>query len=734
MDVYSKQRMFRNCWRGAVIACTLVALDGALAQSLSLSSTNLTTTIDRWQIASNLTFQVGIDGTGDSSKFYWLQADESWLSVSPGSGTSTGEQDTVTVSLSTANLDPGTNTARIMVVSPVATNSPQTVDVSVVVNDDGNSNRAVRVAPGVWCVPGYTVNVPIELVAQGDENALGFTLVYDKSVFSTPTVALGGSLAGATLMTNTSQVSTYGRIGISIANPVGANMGTGVCTVATVSFAVKSTAQPKGYGFSFTNTPVVRQVSDTNAYAVSTTWSIGNIGLFSGYEAEIIPRTTGTLAAVVTLADWVQVGRFAVGLDTPTTMPEFQRADCAPRNSFGDGVLSVIDWVQAGRYYNLDDPVVVASGPISNQSSQVLKTMVPDEGKTSESATKDLTIGGSARYVSLSSGSWTRGAENEVNVVLKAVGNENALGFSVCFDPGLLQYTGAQSLVGGGVIAVRTSLLGEGKLGVTMILQPGQCFSAGEYAIMKLKFRVGEGYDPGSTTLVVTDDPVSKATVSVTAQNLSADYGGSLKVQVNGQPDVVPPVLEVSSASAGTIYTIDETINLSGTASDNWRVSDVSWKNDITTGETCDGASNWTTQATLGLGTNVVKVTATDPAGNKTSRDVTVVYVMTRAEGFADDDGDGMSNWKEFLAGTDRNNGDSVLKFTGIAPAVDAGAEGFRLEWKSVPGKQYGIFRAMELTAGFVRIGGVTASSTTSSYVDGGSVGAQQCFYRLVSE
>ncbi|MGH9847681.1 MAG: hypothetical protein ACREEM_54010, partial [Blastocatellia bacterium] len=50
------------------------------------------------------------------------------------------------------------------------------------------------------------------------------------------------------------------------------------------------------------------------------------------------------------------------GLDAAAPGAEFQRADCAPRDTKGDGRLTVADWTQAGRYLGTD-PTVAAGGP-----------------------------------------------------------------------------------------------------------------------------------------------------------------------------------------------------------------------------------------------------------------------------------------------------------------------------------------------------------------------------------
>jgi len=53
------------------------------------------------------------------------------------------------------------------------------------------------------------------------------------------------------------------------------------------------------------------------------------------------------------------------GLDVPTNGSEFQRADCAPRSTLGDGAITIADWVQVGRYMTGLDPLTPAGGPTS---------------------------------------------------------------------------------------------------------------------------------------------------------------------------------------------------------------------------------------------------------------------------------------------------------------------------------------------------------------------------------
>jgi hypothetical protein len=80
-----------------------------------------------------------------------------------------------------------------------------------------------------------------------------------------------------------------------------------------------------------------------------------------GYEGDGYPRSFGD--SVISISDWVQIGRFVSGFDTPSGGCEFQRADTAPRSTQGDGRLTIADWVQSGRYTIGEDLTVCAGGP-----------------------------------------------------------------------------------------------------------------------------------------------------------------------------------------------------------------------------------------------------------------------------------------------------------------------------------------------------------------------------------
>ena len=205
--------------------------------------------------------------------------------------------------------------------------------------------------------PGTTVIVPVQLLAHGDENALGFSVSFDPSQLTFVTAAVGAQASDASLNTNSTQASS-GKVGLALAKPSGAVWAAGTQEVVKITFTLGSsvpdaTVSPLAFG----DVPVTREVSSAGAVALVAGFQNGNVTAVSGYEADM------NGSGAVTVTDWVKVGRIVAGLDPLPTGIDFMKADCAPRSSFGNGALSITDWVQAGRYAAGLDPLTAAGGP-----------------------------------------------------------------------------------------------------------------------------------------------------------------------------------------------------------------------------------------------------------------------------------------------------------------------------------------------------------------------------------
>ncbi len=97
--------------------------------SLALTPLSLANSCQVGQNAVNRTLIVW--NTGGGSLNYTVASDAPWLSVTPGSGSSSGEQDYLTVNFLSSGLAAGSYAANLTVSAPGAANSPQTVPVSL---------------------------------------------------------------------------------------------------------------------------------------------------------------------------------------------------------------------------------------------------------------------------------------------------------------------------------------------------------------------------------------------------------------------------------------------------------------------------------------------------------------------------------------------------------------------------------------------------------------------------
>jgi hypothetical protein len=224
------------------------------------------------------------------------------------------------------------------------------------------ASRIVRVASQT-AAPGATVVVPIQLVAVGDENAVGFSLEFNTSQLTFVSAAVGADAADATLNSNSTQ-ATSGRVGFAIAKPAGVAFAAGSREVVKVTFTLGSgVANAVVCPIVFGNTPVAREVASAAATELPSGYQSGNVTCLAGFEADMNGN------GVVTVTDWVKVGRIVAGLDQAPTGIDFMKADCAPRLNtdgslrLGNGSLSLTDWVQAGRYAAGLDPLTPVGGP-----------------------------------------------------------------------------------------------------------------------------------------------------------------------------------------------------------------------------------------------------------------------------------------------------------------------------------------------------------------------------------
>jgi len=377
--------------------------------------------------------------------------------------------------------------------------------------------RIVSVVNGSGAI-NTSISLPIQIVSQGDENAVGFSLNFDSALLKDPEAALGIDALEATLNVNTSEVSS-GRFGVVLSLPAGESFPAGTRHLATVTFQTKAVGVQTDTAIEFIDQPVLREVATVFAEPLPAHFR-GGIGTITlGYEGDVSPRPNGSNTGVITIADWAQVGRFAAGLDIAEPGSEFQRADCAPITTRGNGALTIADWAQAGRYASGLDLVLAAEGPNGfAPASQAAQRAPKTNGAVeTQSTTTALRLGRTG------SNSWLK--TSEVAIEIEAEGQENAFGFSLEFDPSRLRYI---SLTLGAALAAANLIVNErealeGRVGIALALPSGQGIGSGKHQLLAVTFEVLA--DGGESSLIsFGDQPITREVVDVNARAVKSIF------------------------------------------------------------------------------------------------------------------------------------------------------------------------------------------------------------------
>jgi hypothetical protein len=141
-----------------------------------------------------------------------------------------------------------------------------------------------------------------------------------------------------------------------------------------------------------------------------------------------------------------------------------------------------------------------------------------------------------------------QGQAGSTKVRLEALGDENALGFSLSFDPTVLNYTSASLGVSaaGAVFYVNTNQLSLGRLGFALSLPTGGHFAAGTQEVVTVNFRAAAGA-AGDYPVALTQTPVPREISDANAVALTTSYVNGL-VTVNP-----PPLLKIGRAGQNIV-------------------------------------------------------------------------------------------------------------------------------------------------------------------------------------
>lgn len=185
----------------------------------------------------------------------------------------------------------------------------------------------------------------VELEAQGDENALGFTLSLDPAALTINSVIPGSGLGGASLTVNPNQ-SGLGRLGLVLALPTGLSFEAGAKQLVEVRLTAAA-GTIGAFPISLTDQLVTRCVSDARAEELPAEYLGGTVTINSLHPAP-------TLAIAQSGAN--------VALSWPLWAGDFSLQTLALNDSWTDG------WTNAPAQWQTNGSVISVTLPIAPEA------------------------------------------------------------------------------------------------------------------------------------------------------------------------------------------------------------------------------------------------------------------------------------------------------------------------------------------------------------------------------
>ncbi|MGD9611923.1 MAG: hypothetical protein AB7V22_03390 [Kiritimatiellia bacterium] len=361
----------------------------------------------------------------------------------------------------------------------------------------------VRVLDGAG-VPGRGVAVPVEMISTGGEFRVAFSVGFGSGVVWT------GIQAGADAPQVLAQAvpDTNGAVGVILQAPAENPFGAGAKQVATLQFLA---VEAGDYVLHVQDEPVAREI---DGRGTGIQWEDGRIAVAAAeLEGDVYPRPNGD--GVVDDDDVHLALMFALGLvDPPADGSEFQRLDCAPLETCGDGQIDMADKVAIQRYAKAQDPLRDACGPTDFAAGGVRGPAAAPLG----TAPRSLALVAPAEAL--------RGQSFTVQLDLDALGDERALAFSLVFDPDAVAYRGLQlrGAATNGVFLANEEGAAAGALAFGVTLADAAAFIAGEQTVAEIAFQALEGGGSAEALLAFAETPAECRVAGADSASLACDY------------------------------------------------------------------------------------------------------------------------------------------------------------------------------------------------------------------
>ena len=204
---------------------------------------------------------------------------------------------------------------------------------------------------------------------------------------------------------------------------------------------------------------------------------------------------------------------------------EFQRADCAPFATRGDGRIDSTDVQQMRNYIAVLSSPQTAGGPLE----PVPAPPILDAGSHEDKDEVDRVI----RVVR--SGAMA-GDKVAVVIEMDSLGDETAASFTLNFDPAILANPTVALGFGvpeGTTLTTNFTAIGDGRLGI--LIDSGELFKAAASTIITVTFEVAADAATGLTPLTFDDSLINRGISNANADSLRVKYEPG-EVVVLGRP------------------------------------------------------------------------------------------------------------------------------------------------------------------------------------------------------
>jgi hypothetical protein len=376
--------------------------------------------------------------------------------------------------------------------------------------------------PSSGIAPGKVLSLPVDFFSQGDEHSIQFSLRFEPRALELLNAELGPEASSARLHLDYSKAKD-GLLGVSLDLPEGQFFQPGNNRLLNVSFDVEETAAKGTLAVDFGDEPVIRNVRDAGSKGLLAGYTSGTVTVAASIEGDVAPRPNGSNDGALTIGDWIQAGRFVAGLDAVDNGSEFQRADCAPRGTSGNGLITLADWVQTGRFTEGLDPSQPAGGPTQPTS---LADGIATESASIPAGTQEDAQFRAVRAVNTT---FTRGQDNNLVIEFDAQGDENAVGFTLTYNPAHMTFV--RAVLGNGVpqpnnpvLNINTAQIGIGNIGMTLGLRGGTNFGVGTKELLVVTFTVPLNGNQNTSIAGFGDTPIARAVVNTNADNVTATF------------------------------------------------------------------------------------------------------------------------------------------------------------------------------------------------------------------